>query len=89
MCELLGIDKTLTTPFHPASDGMVERFNRTMESMLRMQVSADQSDWDEKLPCLLMAYRATKHEHPMYPRFTYAGQGGRTPSGPNFWSSHP
>ena len=62
MCELLGIDKTRTTPFHPASDGMVERFNRTMESMLRMQVSADQSDWDEKLPCLLMAYRATKHE---------------------------
>ncbi|GFX23531.1 retrovirus-related Pol polyprotein from transposon 412 [Trichonephila clavipes] len=26
-CELLGIDKTKTTPLHPQSDGMVERFN--------------------------------------------------------------
>ena len=27
MCRLLGITKTRTTPFHPESDGMVERFN--------------------------------------------------------------
>ena len=57
MCELLGIDKTRTSPFHPSSDGLVERFNRTMETMLRMFVSENQSDWDEKLPCVLMAYR--------------------------------
>ena len=62
MCTLLDIDKTRTTPFHPASDGLVERFNRTMETMLRMYVSENQRDWDEKLPCLLMAYRATVHE---------------------------
>ncbi|GFU52859.1 retrovirus-related Pol polyprotein from transposon 412 [Trichonephila clavipes] len=30
VCELLGIDKTKTTPLHPQSDGMVERFNRTI-----------------------------------------------------------
>ncbi|GFT53232.1 retrovirus-related Pol polyprotein from transposon 412 [Trichonephila clavipes] len=27
VCEVLGIDKTKTTPLHPQSDGMVERFN--------------------------------------------------------------
>jgi transposase InsO family protein len=27
MCRLLGINKTRTTPLHPQSDGMVERFN--------------------------------------------------------------
>ena len=34
VCELLGINKTRTSPYHPQSDGMVERFNRTLEAML-------------------------------------------------------
>ena len=32
MCLLLGISKTRTTPYHPRSDGMIERFNRTIGS---------------------------------------------------------
>ena len=34
MCSLLGIKKTRTTPLHPQSDGMVERYNRTLENQL-------------------------------------------------------
>ena len=32
MCELLGIDKTRTTPCHPQSDGQVERCKATLQT---------------------------------------------------------
>ena len=44
MCELLGIDKTRTTPLRPQSDGKVERFNRTLEQMLSAFVAENQKD---------------------------------------------
>ena len=61
MCRLFEIDKTRTTPYHPRSDGMVERFNRTIQQMLRAFVNDRRSDWDEHLPYLCMAYRSTEH----------------------------
>ena len=62
MCRLLGIKKTRTTPFHPQSDGMVERFNRTLEAQLSKFVSDHQRDWDQLVPLLMMAYRTSVHE---------------------------
>lgn len=66
MCLLLDIDKTRTTPYHPQSNGLVERFNRTVLGMLTKYVSADRNDWDEKLPFLMMAYRSSIHESTGY-----------------------
>lgn len=62
MCSTLGIDKTRTSPLRPQSDGMVERFNHTLEAMLTMFVAEHQRDWDDHLPLMMMAYRATKHD---------------------------
>ncbi|GFW48863.1 retrovirus-related Pol polyprotein from transposon 412 [Trichonephila clavipes] len=62
VCELLGIDKTKTTPLHPQSDGMVERFNRTILNNLSLMVSKNQQDWDQKVPLFLLAYRSAVHE---------------------------
>ena len=59
---MLGIRKTRTTPCHPQSDGMVERFNKTMEEHLSKVVDEHQKDWDRHLPFLLMAYRAAVHD---------------------------
>ena len=61
MCETLGIKKTRTTPLHPQSDGMVERFNRTLEEHLRKVVDAHQRDWDKHIPMFLLAYRSAIH----------------------------
>ena len=62
MCRLLGIQKTRTTAYHPQSDGMVERFNRTIEDQLAKFVDYHQRDWDEHLPYLMLAYRSAVHE---------------------------
>ena len=55
--SLLGIRGIKTTPYHPQTDGMVERFNQTLKSMLRKFVSESGADWDQWLPYLLFAYR--------------------------------
>ena len=62
LCAMLDMDKTRTTAFRPQSDGLVERFNRTLEDMLSKFVSANQKDWDIYVPLLTMAYRATPQE---------------------------
>ena len=61
VCHLLGIVKTRTTPYHPQSDGLVERFNRTLQAMISTYVKDDQSDWDDHLPHIMMAYRSSEH----------------------------
>jgi hypothetical protein len=58
VCQLLEIDKNRTTPYHPQSDGLVERMNRTIEAMLSMFTSPGQRDWDLYLPYIMMAYRS-------------------------------
>jgi hypothetical protein len=43
-CELLGVDKTRTSPWRPPCNGMVERFNRTLGAMMRQVMSSHQRD---------------------------------------------
>lgn len=61
LAELMGWAKTRTTPYHPSSNGLVERFNRTLLQMMRCFVSQNQDDWDEHIPLLAGAYRSTPH----------------------------
>ncbi|GFT31358.1 hypothetical protein TNCV_608011 [Trichonephila clavipes] len=67
LCEIHAIDKTRATALHPQSDGMVERFNRTILNSLFLLVSNNGQDWDKKLPFFLLAYRTAVHETTSYP----------------------
>ncbi|KAM7394882.1 hypothetical protein PAMA_006561 [Pampus argenteus] len=53
----LGITAIKTTPYHPQTDGLVERFNQTLKKMLQKFVNDTGKDWDRWLPFLLFAYR--------------------------------
>jgi len=80
MCLLFNMDKTRTTPYHPESDGMIERMNRTIQDMLAKYVSHHQRDWDEHLPLVMMAYRSSVHASTQYsPYYLLFGREVRLP----------
>ncbi len=46
--ENLGINKIKTSPYHPETNGILERMHRTLGSMLRKAVTTGK-DWEEQL----------------------------------------
>ena len=61
LMEWMEVDKLRTTAYKPSTNGVVERFHRTLNSMLGKVVKDSQRDWDERLPLVLSAYRASPH----------------------------
>ena len=60
MCTVLHIKKSHTTPYHPQSDGLVERLNHTVQNMLATVVD-DKGEWEEYLPKACLAYNTSEH----------------------------
>ena len=55
--RLLHIKPIKTTPYHPQTYGLVERFNQTLKAMLHRVATEEGKDWDKLIPYLLFAYR--------------------------------
>ncbi len=62
LCELVGIQKTRTTPYHPMGNGMCERFNSTLLNMLGTLEDKQKENWKKYVPTLVHAYNCTKHD---------------------------
>ena len=55
-CQLFGIEHRVTPAYHPQTNGMVERWHRTLKEVLKTTNSRE--EWAPKLPLLLLGLRA-------------------------------
>ncbi|GFU95480.1 hypothetical protein TNCV_4788151 [Trichonephila clavipes] len=62
LIDLCNIDHRFTTAYHPQTNGLTERFNKTLADMLSMYVDVEQKNWDEILPFVTFAYNTAKQE---------------------------
>ncbi|KYO48728.1 hypothetical protein Y1Q_0004110 [Alligator mississippiensis] len=60
--ECCGVKQLKTTAYHPQTNGLVESFSGTLKGMRKAYVDSNPSDWDEKLPHLIFAYREVPQE---------------------------
>ena len=60
LMQLLGCTRVRTTARHPQSNGMVERFHRTLKAALRTKFSS--SSWTSALPLILLGLRTALKE---------------------------
>ena len=75
VCKLLDVNKTRSSVYHPISNGMCERFNRTLLDMISVYTNQNQTDWDVYLHMLTAAYRSCTHETTGYtPNFLMLGR---------------
>ena len=70
ICELFGIKQINTTTYHAQTDGLTERFNRTMADMLTSYVAQNQGNWDQYLRYITLAYNVGRHASTKYAPFT-------------------
>ena len=55
------VAKVTSTPAHPRGNGLVERQNRTLLTLLRVYTSRRMQDWDDHIDGVLGAYNSTRH----------------------------
>ena len=81
LCKRFEIDQVRTTAYEPRTNGQVERFHRTLNSMLGKSVQQNQRDWDDRLPYVMAAYRASRHESAKFtPNMLVFGRENRAPA---------
>ena len=76
----LGTKLKMSTAYHPQTDGLTERNNRTLEESLRAYVNYHQNNWDTMLPLLEFSYNNAVNSTTGYsPFFLNYGQHPTTP----------
>ena len=53
------IEHRISSAYHPQTNGLVERYNQTLQRSLIKLVNKEQDNWDEFLDGVLFAYRTS------------------------------
>ena len=80
LCELYGVQKLRTSPYHAQTNGQVERMNQTIIHMIGKLEQDKKACWSEHLPEMLAAYNGTRSAVTGYsPYFLLFGRKARMP----------
>ena len=80
LCDLYGVQKLRTTPYHAQTNGQVERMNQTIIRMIGKLEEDKKACWSEHLPELLLAYNTTRSAVTGYsPYYLLFGRRSRIP----------
>ena len=80
LCELYGVQKLRTLPYHAQTNGQVERMNQTIICMIGKLEQDKKAHWSEHLPEMLAAYNGTRSAVTGYsPYFLLFGRKARMP----------
>ena len=80
LCELYGVQKLRTSPYHAQTNGQVEHMNQTIICMIGKLEEDKKACWSEHLPKLLLAYNATCSTVTRYsPYYLLFGRRSRIP----------
>ena len=80
LCELYGVQKLKTLPYHAQSNGQVERMNQMIIRMIGNLEQDKKARWSEHLPEMLAAYNGTRSAVTGYsPYFLLFGRKSRMP----------
>lgn len=60
--KTLGISHRISSPYHPESQGAIERFHQTLKSMLKKYCLSSGKEWDDGVPLVLFAVREATQE---------------------------
>ena len=59
LCDLLGVTKIRTLPYHPQTNGAIERVHQTLRRMIAKMDPEKRAKWPSHLGLILIAYNAT------------------------------
>ena len=62
LIRLLSVRQVTTTPYHPKTNGMFERFYGPLKKMLKRVCADRPRDWDRYINPVLFAYREVPQE---------------------------